>query len=324
MKTQTISIIGLGRTGLSVGLAIKQSKLAVTVIGHDKDDLRGKQAKEMGAIDRPERFLVPAVSSGDIVVVAVPAQEVSKVLAASGRDVQAHALFLNLSSGKVAGQKLAEQWLKQGHYVGGSLVLAPAGLTDGRPDNQSANPNLFKNSLFCLMPSPKTEPKAIETATNLGVVLGASPFFLDPAEFDSLAQGSETLPGLMAAVIFRAITKAAGWRDMLKFANAPFALATLALQQEAQIAHLALQDKTATLRWLDAIADELREVRQWVYEGDQERLAALLEQLNLERDSWLAKRTNNNWNEQNLTPFEPLSLTEQLIGRRKKDDGRKA
>lgn len=324
MKTQTISIIGLGRTGLSVGLAIKQSKLAVTVVGHDKDDLRGKQAKEMGAIDRPERFLVSAVSSGDIVVLAVPAQEVSKVLAASGRDVQSHTLFLNLSPGKVAGQKLAEQWLKQGHYVGGSLVLAPAGLTDGRPDNQSASPNLFKNSLFCLMPSPTAEPKAIETATNLGSLLGASPFFLDPAEYDSLAQGVETLPGLTSAIIFRAITKSVGWRDMLKFANAPFALATLALQQEGQIAHLALQDKTATLRWLDALADELREVRQWVYEGEQERLAALLEQLNLERDSWLAKRTNNHWNEQNLTPFEPLSLTEQLIGRRKKDDGRKA
>lgn len=324
MKTQTISIIGLGRTGLSVGLAIKQSKLAVTVVGHDKDDLRGKEAKEMGAIDRPERFLVPAVSSGDIVVLAVPAQEASKVLAASGRDVQPHALFLNLSPGKVTGQKLAEQWLKQGHYVGGSLVLAPAGLSDGRPDKQSASPNLFKNSLLCLMPSPKAEPKAVETATNLGIVLGASPFFLDAAEYDSLAQGVETLPGLMAAMMFQAISKATGWRDMLRFANAPFALATLALQQEAQIAQLALQDKAATLRWLDALNEELQALRQWIYEGDQERLAALLEQLNVERDRWLAKRGHNDWNEQNLAPFEPLTLTEQLIGRRKKDDERKA
>ena len=35
MRTQTITIIGLDRVGASIGLALKNSSLDATVIGHD-------------------------------------------------------------------------------------------------------------------------------------------------------------------------------------------------------------------------------------------------------------------------------------------------
>ena len=61
MKTQTITIIGLDRVGASIGLALKNSSLNATVIGHDSDAMKGKVAKDsVLAIDQAEWHLVSA------------------------------------------------------------------------------------------------------------------------------------------------------------------------------------------------------------------------------------------------------------------------
>lgn len=166
------------------------------------------------------------------------------------------------------------------------------------------------------MPSPAAEPKAVETAVNLGTLLGAKPFFLDADEYDTLVLGVEGVPGLMAAALFRAITQSTGWRDMLRFANLPFAQATQPLEDGESLALHALNDKQATLRWLDAVIAELKEVRRWVFEGEQEQLAAHLEKLDMERERWLNERAENDWEEVSRSNFKPLSLTEHFLGRR--------
>ena len=54
MKTETITIIGLGRTGASVGLALKQADLGITIAGYDEDRGTAKTAQEAGAVDKVE------------------------------------------------------------------------------------------------------------------------------------------------------------------------------------------------------------------------------------------------------------------------------
>jgi hypothetical protein len=102
---------------------------------------------------------------------------------------------------------------------------------------------------------------------------------------------------------------------MLRFANDSFSLATAPLHDDAEIAQLALQDKAATLRWLDSVLGQMNEVRQLVAEGDRDRLLAVLEQARLERERWLRERAENDWDESVEPDFTPLSFTEHLIGR---------
>jgi prephenate dehydrogenase len=45
MKAQTISIIGLGRAGVSIGLAVK-AKLPMTVVGYDPNPEQARAAQE--------------------------------------------------------------------------------------------------------------------------------------------------------------------------------------------------------------------------------------------------------------------------------------
>ncbi len=315
MKTQTITIIGLDRTGASIGLALKQSPLKVTIIGHDADATKGKTAKEtVQAVDQAEWNLVNAVRKADILVITTPAAELESILQVIGSELQPHTLVLDFSSLKRQGLAWAEQYLRQGHYVGVMAVLAAPYLTDGRSAASIATPDLFKNSAFCLMPSPTADPQAVETAVNFGLLLGALPYFIDPDEYDSLAQGSETLPGLISLALFNTIHKAKSWRDMLRFAGLPFALMTRPLQNNEDIALHALQNRQATLRWLDALLDELKTLRHLIYEENDEVLIALIEQLAAEQEKWMNAREKNDWDERKSPPIRPRTMSEHLFG----------
>lgn len=316
MKAQTITIIGLGRTGASVGLALKASRLEVDIIGHDRDGDATQAALDAGAIDNKQWRLVSAASQGDIIILATPDSEVEGILQAIGQDVHEHALVLGLSSLKGPSQRWADRYLQQGHYVGAVAVLATNALTDGTPGIGGARADLFRDSIFCLMPSPSADPQAVETAVNLGTVLGAKPFFLDPDEYDNLVLGVETIPGLLAAALFASITQAGAWRDMLRFANLPFAQTTLPLRDDEALAMRALNDQVATLRWLDSVLDALKDLRKRIADGDQEHFAAYLQQLSLERDRWLHERKKNEWEESISTDYKPRGLMEHFLGRR--------
>lgn len=314
MKAQTVTIIGLDRFGASIGLALKQSPLQLTIVGNDGDGRRTRAAEAAGAIDSSKRNLGSAAAAADILILTVPFVELEGTLRIVGDAVQEHTLVIDLSSLKGPGSTWAKQFMKQGHYVGASLVLSASSLADGRTDTELADAALFQNSVMCLMPSVDVEAAAVETAVNFGRLLGASPYFVDIAEYDNLIQGTETLPGLIAAATFGAVHKAGGWRDMLRFAGLPFALTTLSLADGENTARLALNNKEATLRWLNALIEEMQQVRQWVYEGEEELLAARLESLMLERDRWLHERTKNDWLEVKEPDLGPTGFSGHLFG----------
>ena len=329
MKAQNISIIGLDRLGASIGLAIKQSSLNVTVVGHDRNqDVARIAQSAVGAIDKVESSARTLAAQADVLVLAVPLSELEPLLSVIGEAIQPHTLILDFSSLKQPGLKWAAQYLPQGHYVGASPVLAAEWLSDGRIELEAASADMFKNSIFCLMPSPKADPQAVETAVNFGSLLGAIPYFVDPLEYDSLVQGLEAVPGLLGAAMFRAITQSTGWRDMLRFAGLPFAQTTQPLSAGADVAYQALNNKIATLRWLDALIDEMKALRSLVSEGETDMLASIFADLHMERQRWLADRAKNEWAEGKAPEIEGNTIGSQLLGafgrKRKPDETRRS
>ncbi len=314
MKAQTLAIIGMNRLGVSIGLAVKNSSLPMTIVGYDTQYGNAQQAEKVDAIDAARRNIVKAARLADILVLAQPVSDLKETLAAIGQDVQEHAVIIDLANLKAAGINWAAQYLQQGHYVGGKLMLAAAKLYDGRAGLEGAAADLFANSLFCLMPSAKVEPAAVETAVNFGRLLGAKPYFVDPAEYDNLVQGIETVPGLAAAALFSAVQQANSWRDTLRFAGLPFAQATQPLTDGRALTRMALTEKEATLRWLNAVISELEDMRRLVFEGDEEILSAVLEKIDIERERWLRERAKNEWVEVDAPNVSMPGLAQQMFG----------
>ena len=296
MKTQTITIIGLNRIGVSIGLALKKSNLDVTIIGHDKDSAVMQDAKDsMNAIDRTEWNLVAAAAKADILLLTLPHSELELTLQAIGKDLQEHTVVIDLSSQKRAGLNWANQYVKSGHYIGAVPLFNADSLADGRTSIETADADLFRKSVFCMVPTADVDPLAVETAVNFGLILGAVPYFVNLDEYDQLAQGTEAMPGLLAAAMFGALHKATGWRDMLRLAGLPFSVSTSPLENSVDAAQTSMSNKVATLRWLDAVMGELQQIRRWIYDDDQQILAAYLEELQNERKQWLRQRAKNDW-----------------------------
>jgi prephenate dehydrogenase len=179
----------------------------------------------------------------------------------------------------------------------------------------SARADLFQNSVFCVMPSADTEPKAVETAVKFGQLLGAKPYFVDPLEYDQLALGSETMPGIAAVALFRAITNSTGWRDILRFADIPFAVGTQPMEINTEdLAYLLLNDRAASLRTLDSLMAQFAEIRRFLQEADPELLSAYLSEMNLARQRWLKARSVNDWDEAGMENVEIPSLGEHFLG----------
>jgi len=294
VKTETIGIIGLDKATASIGLALRHSDLGLSVIGFVKNRKEAASARDIGAVDETKGSLVKVIQAADILIVSTNVEEHEAILEVIGDEVRDHTLIIDLSSLKGVGLKLADKYIKEGHYIGAQPVLAAAWLADGGQGINAAKSDMFERSVFCLMPSAKADPKAVETAVNLGRILGAKPYFLDPYEYDSLMQGVETIPGLLAAAVFRSVSQSTGWRDLLRFAGTDFALATVSLENP-DIAALALNDRASTLRWMDSAIEELGVMRRLVSEGDLERLSLILEDVLLEREKWLEERRKNAW-----------------------------
>lgn len=315
MQAQTVTIMGMDRIGVSIAKAIKASPAGLTVIGYDRYRDHVERVKdEYGVIDKAEWNLAKAVAAADILVISVSLAELHSSLQTIGAELQPHALVFDLSSLKTLGQKWADQYLSESHYIGVIPVLAAPYLNDGRSGPEAGMADLFKNSIFCLMPSPDASPQAVDTAVAFGQLLGATPYFIDPMEYDSLAQGIETLPGLTAAAIFSVLKKSTGWRDMLRFANSSFALSTQPLNHGTDITSLALHDEPATLRWLDALIEELGDLRRLILEGDRELIDLTFGQLLIQREQWLKERTRNEWTDEVERVGSHPSLSDQFLG----------
>ena len=314
MKAKNLSIIGLGRLGASIGLAVRQSAVGLSVIGHDRNADLAQIALKMNVVEKVEVDVRDLASNADILVLAVPFVELEPLLTVIGDLVQPQTLVLDFSPLKGSGLKLANQFLQQGHYVGARPVLSADWLVDGPSEIEPASGDMFKNTIFCLMPSPKADPKAVETAVNFGKILGALPYFIDPMEYDGLLTGVQAAPGLLAAALFRSVSQSTGWRDMLRFADIPFAMSTQPLLGGEDIVHEAMNNKIATLRWLDAIMTELKTIRQLIYQEDSDILAATLSGLFEERAVWLSEREKNDWDEVKAPDIDTNTVSSHFMG----------
>ena len=133
MAEAAITIIGLGRLGSSIGLALKTPELDFEVIGHDKDREVSKRTRTMGAVDRTSWNLIAACEQTDIVVLAIPFDQVRETMKAIGPELQPGCVVLDTSPLKQPVMAWAADYLGEGiHFVGISLGINPEAVLVGR------------------------------------------------------------------------------------------------------------------------------------------------------------------------------------------------
>lgn len=327
MPKATVAIIGLDKIGTSIGLALKAPGNDYQVVGHDQDTLWSKTARNMGAVDSTSWNLINAASSADVIVLAVPFHQVQETLKVIGPELKTNSVVIDTSFLKEAVIAWSEAYLKaETHFIGVFLGTNPDYALDSSRGPEGAKADLFANSPCALMPAPNCRPEAVKATQDLALLLGATPHFFDPAEFDGLSTAVNLMPALLAAAALQSMTESPSWREMRRLSSSNLAHFSWAMEVGGpSLAEAAAVNKANLLRWLDTFIEGLGALRTQLDQGEQEVLANQLEVVGLAREKWMADWERNRW-EKDSQPDMPAvgSFFGQLFGmgaRRKNDPG---
>jgi prephenate dehydrogenase len=265
LRPSTISIIGLGVIGGSLGLAIKKSNPLHTVIGFDTRAVLAAAGKRK-AIDVAARSLDEAVARAEIIFLCAPVSAMLALIPLVAKTARPNAIVTDVGSVKGIVQSVAgTHFRRESIFVGGHPMAGSE-----RSGVKYADPLLFQNAAYVLCPLDK-QRKRIGPLIELLRSIGAHVVIMDAMEHDRVTAAVSHLPQLVAVEMMNYVAKknkgdpaylhlaAGGFRDMTRIASSPFPM------------------------WNDIILQNKKEIRTAVkeFEGELHRLQSELSKKSL-------------------------------------------
>lgn len=304
----TITIIGLGQIGASVGLALRPREEPITRIGYDISAPAARQAIESGVVDQVAVDLAAAVRAVDVVLLALPYDQVLDTVQRIAPDLEPGVVLLDCAPVPGVLTEQVKDILPDGcTYIGFTPLIGPKMLVDINTGFMAADGHLFRGGKIALSAATDAPERALNLAAELARILGASPLFADGGEVDGLMAAVHLLPQLGAAALTQAVMLGSGSQDRRRFAGRAFSLGSAPVNSQDSAAALsaaALDDRENTLRLLDSLLDALESQRQQIAEGDLGRLQAGLEESQKRRQEWWQQRMKG------YTPAAETSLVD--------------
>jgi len=317
--TVQVTILGLGQIGTSIGLALGEAKDQVTRVGNDKEPDAWKNAQKLGAVDKVLVNLPDAVENADVVILAVPVDELRLTIEAIAPYLKAGSVLLDASPVKTQVTRWVEELVKgeDRYFLAITPAINPKYLLEPDRGSASAQADLFKDSVIMVTGPSGVDESAVTLTENLIRLLGATPLFADPLEVDGLLSSSHLLPELLAMALVNITTGQPGWSDGRKLAGQMFARMTEPVyffEEKRKLGQAALYNRDNALRMIDNLIMELRDLREEIVEGDADRLHERFDRARKERQSWWAQRLSNKWETKgDKTP--PMPTIGESLGR---------
>jgi prephenate dehydrogenase len=286
-----VAVVGLGWTGQSFGLALRQALPALMVTGHDRDANARKTAEKAGAVHKTHWNLISATGGAGIVVLALPAHEALATMRALAQELAPGTVVTDTAAVKAPLAAWASNnSLANAYYVGGHPLA-----------RRTAEPSAsaFAGATYCLTPSPVANPGAVSVVTELVGILGANAMFLDPEEHDGLMAGLQYLPVLAAAINVLILGNSQARTDLRGESYCGFSSDWLREALPAEVITLAEHlgatvgsetmpaGREALVRWLDRYLAALGEVRAALDTGDSDQLKGMLQEAEATVGHWL-------------------------------------
>lgn len=317
--TVQITIVGTGQIGASIGLALAEHKDMFLRVGHDKDIRIANRAKDMGALDRVVINLPNSVADANIVILALPLDQIRDTLKFIAPELKDEAVVMDTAPVKSEVMTWAKELLPpRRYYIGLTPVINPAYLDTVDTGVAAAHADLFKNGMMAILSPPGVTSEAIKLATDFSHLLGAEHLFMDPVELDSMMAATHILPQLIAAALLNATVNQPGWHEARKLAGRPYAAATSAASQFGEASSLssqAISTHEHLVRLMDALIENLYVLRQQLSSQDAEKLLQELSRARLGREKWLNERYIANWAATESAPSVELPTAKEAFSR---------
>lgn len=197
VRFNTVTVIGVGLLGGSLGLALRERGLAGRIrgVGHRRSSLDA--ALRRGAIDTAHEDLAEGAADADLIVVCTPAAVALAQLAEIRAHCRADAVVTDVASTKsricAAGRAL---WPEPSRFVGGHPM---AGSEKHGPEHAVAT--LYEGSVTFVEPAAGHDPHAYAEVRGLWEALGSRTVEIAPDDHDAVVARTSHIPHIAAACL---------------------------------------------------------------------------------------------------------------------------
>jgi len=277
MRIGTLTIVGVGLIGGSLGLAARRRGLAGQVIGVGRQSATLDQARQLGAIDEASLDLADAVSRADVAVFCTPVSLIAEQVLAAAPGCAQGTLLTDAGSTKAAIVRALDGKLPPGVAFVGSHPLA--GSEKRGPEHADAD--LFQDRVAVVTPTPRGDRAAVERTVGFWQALGSRVKLMSPDEHDRALAVTSHLPHLLASALaailppeLRELT-ATGFRDATRIAAGDPSLWT----------GIFMHNRAALIDALGLVQDQVIQFKTALMTGDQAAIDALLARGKRSRDA---------------------------------------
>lgn len=287
MHWKRITLIGIGLLGGSLGLALKQRRLAELVVGYVRRAASVRECEAAGAVDRATLDLASAVEKADLIVLCTPLAQMRPLVQQMLPALKRGALVTDVGSVKRSVVRELEGMVAKagGHFVG-SHPMAGAEKTGVA----AARADLFVNAVCVTTPTPRTNRAALRKVEQLWHSVGCRLLRLTPGAHDELVSRSSHLPHAVAAGLANLVLRpgrpeaqgmlcANGFRDTTRIASgSPEMWRDIALANRGNLGSA-----------LGEFITGLQAFRRLLRRGNGAELQKFFEQARQRRDDWSQK-----------------------------------
>ncbi len=277
---KSVTIVGVGLIGASIGLALRERGLAESIVGVGRRVSSLRTAKQRQAVTSTTTNLAHGVAESQLIVICTPVEQIVAHVLEAAEHCPEGAVITDAGSTKAAIVSRLDAALHKrprgvsfvgSHPMAGSEKTGPA----------HAQANLFSGRAALVTPSRQTDPQACDQVADLWAALGARVLRLSPRDHDRAVAMISHMPHLVASALAATTPEAdlalasTGWLDTTRIAAG-----------DAELWRQIFTDNRAdVLKSLDKFEKVLGSFRRALERDDQRKLLQLLEAGKQRRDS---------------------------------------
>ncbi|MDJ0765897.1 MAG: prephenate dehydrogenase/arogenate dehydrogenase family protein [Myxococcota bacterium] len=271
MSEQSLTIIGCGLIGSSIGLALKRRQPNWFIAGLDlSDNLPSIQEAGFADVTGTLEDAPQVLPQSRLVILATPVEVILEQLAQVTPYLTPGTVVTDVGGTKQAIVAQAERTLpKEVVFIGGHPIAGSenAGV-------QAADPLLFKERVYVLCPTPNTPPDALLMLLDLVEELMAVPLTLEPEEHDAVLAMVSHVPQLLSIAMVHAAMQKDSLHSLLEMtAGGGFLdLTRIAASGFEQWKGVLSTNRSAIADALDQLTLSIQEVREAIDQDDLEGL----------------------------------------------------
>jgi len=270
--------------GGSLGLALRQSRLAEAVFGFVRRASSVKECERLGAVDRATRDLEIAVADADLIILCTPIAQMRHIVEQMLPALKVGAIVTDVGSVKGRVVRELEPLVARagGHFVG-SHPMAGAekmGVAAARAD-------LFLDAVCVITPTKKSNKIAVAKVGRLWKAVGCRLLKLKPERHDELVSRSSHLPHVAAATLAALVLDSASPRQQAALCANGFRDTTrIASGSPEMWRDISLANRQNLSRAVGAFVADLQKFQRLLKKSNGATLSRFFERAKKLREGW--------------------------------------